>query len=135
MRVFLVFANYYASYVKGYAEIVAPFQDLLKVGKNEGKKGSQLKVVWCDEAERSFEATKAAICEALGLQTVNAEMTFVLRVDASGRAMEAALEQSVDGSVLTVEEMLRPGTTKPVAFMSRKLTSGGGTLGTRRRMP
>ena len=99
-------------------------QDLLKVGKSEGKKGSQLKVVWCAEAERSFEATKGALCEALELQTVNAEMPFVLRVDASGRAMGAALEQSVDGSVLTVEEMLRPGTTKPVAFMSRKLTSG-----------
>ena len=38
--------------------------------------------------------------------------------------MGAALEQSVDGSVLTVEEMLRPGTTKSVVFISRKLTSG-----------
>ena len=34
------------------------------------------------------------------------------------------MEQSVDGRVLTVEEMLQPGTTKPVAFLSRKFTSG-----------
>ena len=41
----LGFANYYASYVKGYAEIVAPLQDLLKVGKIEGKKGDRKSVV------------------------------------------------------------------------------------------
>ena len=124
LRGFLGFANYYASNAKEYAEIVAPLQDLLKVGKSEGKEGSKLKVVWCDEAEGSFKANRRALCEALELQTVNADMPFVLRVDASGRAMRAALEQSVDGAVLTVEEMLRPGTTKPVAFMSRNLTSG-----------
>ena len=45
-------------------------------------------------------------------------------MDASGRAMGAALEQSVDGSVLKVEEMLRSVTTKPIAFLYRKLTSG-----------
>ena len=46
LRGFFGFANYYASYVKWYAEIVAPLPDLLKVGKSEGKKGSQLKVVF-----------------------------------------------------------------------------------------
>ena len=121
---FLGFANYYSSYVRGYAGIVAPLQDLLKVSKGDGRKGSQLKVVSCAEAETAFENTKVALCEALELQTVNADLPFVLRVDASGRAMGAALEQSVDGGVLTVDEMLKPGTTKPVSFMSRNFTSG-----------
>ena len=73
LRGFLDFANYYTSYVKGYAEIVAPMQELLKLGKSECKKGSQQGVVWCGEAESSFIATKAALREALELQTVNAD--------------------------------------------------------------
>ena len=79
---------------------MAPLQDTLKVSKGEGKKGSQLRVVWCADAETAFEITKVALCEALELQSVNADLPFVLRVDASARAMGAALEQSVDGRVL-----------------------------------
>ena len=37
---FLGFAKYYSSYVRGYAGIVAPLQDLMKVSKGEGSKGS-----------------------------------------------------------------------------------------------
>ena len=46
-----------------------------------------MKVVWCAEAETAFENTKVALCEALELQAVNADLPFVLRVDASDRAM------------------------------------------------
>ena len=44
------------------------------------------------------------------LQTVNADGPFVLRVDASGRAMGAALEQSVDAA--------GPGSTDGVATLT-----------------
>ena len=74
LRGFLGFANYYSSYVRGYAGIVAPLQDLLKVSKGDGRKGSQLRVVWCADAETAFDSTKVALCEALDLQTVNADL-------------------------------------------------------------
>ena len=61
------------------------------MSKGDGRKGSQLRVVWCADAETALESTKVALCEALELQTVNADLPFVLRVDASGRAMGAAL--------------------------------------------
>ena len=44
MRAFLGFTNYYAHYVPGYADIVAPLQDKLKVPRSEGKKGSRKKL-------------------------------------------------------------------------------------------
>ena len=38
LRAFLGFTNYYSSYVKGYAEVVARLQDKLRVSRADGKK-------------------------------------------------------------------------------------------------
>ncbi len=38
---FLGFANYYAAYVPRYAELVADLAKLLKVGREDGKKGNK----------------------------------------------------------------------------------------------
>ena len=45
LRGFLGFTNYYSSYVEWYAHQVRLLQDMLKVGRKEGKPGSQ-KTIW-----------------------------------------------------------------------------------------
>ena len=63
---------------------------------------------------KSFDETKTALCKSLTLQNV--------RVDASGRAIGASLEQVPNGrETRTIDEMLKMKTV-PVGFMSRKMT-------------
>ena len=91
LRGFLGFTNYYSSYVPGYAEIVADLQDLLKVDKKKGKKGSKEPVLFKEKHKKAFETIKNRLTEGLALHTVRPDRPFILRVDASGRAVGAAL--------------------------------------------
>ena len=64
-----------------------------------------------------------ALCKALSLQNVRVDQPSVLRVDASGKAVGAALEQVPNGvDAKNIEDVLAHGKTVPIAFMSRKLT-------------
>ena len=87
------FANYYSGYVRDYAGIVSPMMELLKVGGLEGKKRSSTKVKWTAESDQAFVATKEELSRELSLQTVNPDLPFVMRADASGKAIGAVLEQ------------------------------------------
>ena len=123
LRGFLGFCNYYSGYVADFARLVIPLQEKLKVPKADAKKGSTVKVKWDEEAMQAFEDTKKALMKGLSLQNVRVDQPFVLRVDASGRAIGAALEQVRDGlEASTIDEVLNRGATVPVGFMSRKLT-------------
>ena len=46
LRAFLGFTNYYSSFIKNYAKILAPLMEQLRVGREEGKKGSQKRIEW-----------------------------------------------------------------------------------------
>jgi len=50
LRAFLGFTNYYSSYIKDYANMVARLMEKLKVPRDIGKKGSKAVVGW-DEAD------------------------------------------------------------------------------------
>ena len=89
LRGFLGFANYYSGYIENFAEIVSPMQEKLKVDKGQGRKGSTVKIKWDAENMKSFDDTRAALCRGPTLQTVRVDQPFVLRVDASGRAIGA----------------------------------------------
>ena len=63
----------------------------------------------------------------LTLQHLNQDRPFILRTDASDRAIGAVLEQLADSGQrerLTLEEVQKGVKTVPVAFFSRKLTTG-----------
>ena len=96
LRAFLGFTNYYSSYIQGYAEVVARLQDKLKVSRIDGKKGSKFRISWDVEDQKSFQKIKNRLCSKLGLQRVNPDRPFVLRVDASTYAVGASLEQLID---------------------------------------
>ena len=97
-------------------------QEKLKVDKGQGKKGSVVKIKWDAESMKSFDETKTALCKGLTLQNVRVDQPFVMRVDASGRAIGASLEQVSNGmEARTIDEELEMKTV-PVGFMSRTLT-------------
>ena len=58
LRAFLGFTNYYSSYVKGYAEVVARLQDKLRVSRADGKKGSKLRISWDKDDQYAFDEIK-----------------------------------------------------------------------------
>ena len=124
LRAFLGFTNYYAIYIQDYANLVARLQDKLKVPRDIGKKGSKHPISWEAEDQKVFEELKVRLCSKLGLQRVNPDKPFVLRVDASGYAVGACLEQMVDENRMPTVEDVRARKTVPIAFMSRKLTEG-----------
>ena len=46
LRAFLGFTNYYSSYIKDYANIVARLMEKLNVPRDVGKKGSKAVIEW-----------------------------------------------------------------------------------------
>ena len=54
LRAFLGCCNYYQDFSPLYAKYSRPLTELLKVGKVEGKKGSQVKLKWTPECEEAF---------------------------------------------------------------------------------
>ena len=113
LRSFLGFCNWYHDYVPMFAEIAAPLMSLLKLPRAEAKKGSTAKLNWNKEAMDSFEAMKQVLKTNMELELVDPDIPFILRCDASEYAVGACLEQPRED-----------GSTKPVGFWSRKLTSG-----------
>ena len=125
LRGFLGFTNYYSTYVKDYAAYAAPLLDLLKLNRIDGKKGSKKAVKFGPKEHESFESLKRELLRGLELQTVNPDKPFILRVDASDRAVGAALEQMAeDGFKMPTATDALTRRTVPVAFCSRKLTAG-----------
>ena len=60
LRAFLGCCNYYHEFLSLYANFSGPLTDLLKVGKIEGKKGSQVKLKWTPECEEAFTGLKGS---------------------------------------------------------------------------
>ena len=92
LRSFLVFCNYYSTYIQGFTMMAASVLVKLKVGRREGKKGSKMKLVWNDAERADFEAIKKALTGTLSLQVIIPKCLFVLRMDACNLAVGAVLE-------------------------------------------
>ena len=120
LRAFLGFTNYYSSFIKNYAEILAPLMEHLRVGREEGTKGSQKRIKWGVEQQK----IKTILCGKLTLQRVNPDKPFVLRTDASGYAVGASLEQVIDEIRMPTAADVRANEIVAGSFMSRKLTEG-----------
>ena len=114
LRSFLGVCNFYHVYIRNYAHLAAPLQDVLKVGKQAGRKGSKVKVNWCTEHDASFQALKDAVCGIRDLRLYEPDHPFYLRCDASDVAVEAALQQYDRVA----------GNNFPIGFWSRKPTEG-----------
>ena len=110
---FLGCCNYYHEFLPLYAKFSGPWTELLKVGKIEGKKGSQVKLKWTPECEKAFTGLKEALANVVTLKTPWLHgRPFYIRTDASRYAIGATIEQVDD-----------EGHHHLLAFWSCKLTT------------
>ena len=67
LRAFLGLTNYFSGYVPHYAEYASPLMGNLQLNREDGKKGSQLKLDWAPEEIQAFHDTKNALAQRLEL--------------------------------------------------------------------
>uniref|UniRef100_A0ABD2W594 RNA-directed DNA polymerase n=1 Tax=Trichogramma kaykai TaxID=54128 RepID=A0ABD2W594_9HYME len=89
MKQFLGLTGYYRKFIKNYAAIARPLQNLLK---------KTVKFEWRDEHTQAFEELKARMCEYPVLRAPNMSKPFILTTDASEFAISAILGQGDIGS-------------------------------------
>lgn len=102
LRSFIGTVGYYRKFVKNFASIAAPLNDLLK-------KHSSNKLQWSDDKIESFNKLKLSLVSKPILCLPDESKTFYLRSDASDLGLGAVLLQDVDGVKM------------PIAYASRKL--------------
>jgi hypothetical protein len=100
VRAFLGFVGYYRRFVKGFASIARPLNDLLV--ENEAQNPNKVKsrkapFVWGETQQHAFEQLKDAITNPPVLAYADYSKPFVVHTDASGTGLGAILYQEQDG--------------------------------------
>lgn len=93
VRSFLGLANYYRRFVKDFAKIAAPLNQLLR---------KDHKFVWTAQCEEAFQALKAALISAPILAFPDFSEIFHLYVDASNEGIGATLGQIQNGKEVAI---------------------------------
>ena len=102
--------QFYQRFIKGYAKIAKPLQDLISDDNSKLKKEE---VLLTPEAIEAFQQLKVKCVTAPVLAFANFMKPFLLEIDASGDGLGAVLQQKqADGKY------------HPVAFASRALKGG-----------
>lgn len=99
-RRFVAFCNYYRRFVRDFAQIAKPLNELLK--KNQP-------FIWSENCQKSFEMLKSVVSNPPVLQYPDFEKEFILTTDASNYALGAVLSQGEINSDL------------PISYASRSL--------------
>ena len=102
VRSFLGFANYFRRFIKHYADIAKPLDEITG-------KGSRFS--WNDERQAAFEELKSALISAPVLLLADVSKPFRVFTDASENYIAGTLMQETEDR------------WHPVAFVSRKLSS------------
>ena len=95
VRSFLGLVGYYRDHIPAFAEISAPFTDLLKKGKAKH-------IQWSEAQERAYSLLKEYLLQEPVLKLPDLSKPFVLRTDASGVGVAAVLLQENDGKLYLV---------------------------------
>uniref|UniRef100_A0A803TBM3 Gypsy retrotransposon integrase-like protein 1 n=1 Tax=Anolis carolinensis TaxID=28377 RepID=A0A803TBM3_ANOCA len=114
LQSFLGFANFYRSFIKGFAQITAPLTELLKTkGKGETAKvkAPGAKLSWTPECQKAFETLKECFTEGPILKHPDIRSPFIIHCDASDCAYGAVLLQKDQN-----------GNLKPCGYLSRKFS-------------
>ena len=102
LRSFLGFTGYYRRFIKDYAKIVKPLNDLL-VGHpthkvhNSKKKKKPIPWQWGEFQDRAFNTLKEKLASPPILAYADFSKPFVLHIDASGDGLGAVLYQEQNG--------------------------------------
>ena len=103
LRRFLGMASYYRRFIPRYADLAADLHTA-----TSKKTGNTIK--WISQRVKAFNQVQEAITRTVTLRSPDQSLPYILKTDASGKGVGAALEQEKDG------------VTYPIAFYSRKLT-------------
>lgn len=106
LRRFVGMAGWYRRFIKPFATLAAPLHDLIKGG------GKGRRLVWNENAIRSFEAMKKELVSAPLLQAPDFNKPFIISCDASDGCIGGVLSQTCEGD---------PNQDRPIAYASRKL--------------
>lgn len=121
VRSLLGLCGYVQHFIPQYSELTAPITDLLKGTKTKGtKKDSTKRIEWTGQHDAALNELKAAIQTAVLNIPIDGE-TFVVRTDASDRAVGAVLFIKRDENLL------------PVHFAGRKLQAAENNYSTREK--
>jgi hypothetical protein len=103
VRAFLGLTNYYRKFIPSFSEIAAPLTDLT---------GKDVPFRWTEREQFAFELLKLRMTTADVLAHPNPDRPYIITTDASGFALSGVLSQDQPD-----------GSRRPVAYMSRKLSS------------
>ena len=103
VRSLLGLIGFYRRYVLNFSSLVAPLVELTK-------KNKPTKIVWSESCQTAFEKVKQVLSSSPVVQLPDFKKQFIIRSDASGEGIGAALLQQGDDGLL-----------HPVLFASRKL--------------
>lgn len=101
---FVAFANYYRKFLRNFAEMASPLNNLTR--KNTD-------FVWTDNCEKSFQKIKEKLISPPILQYPDFAKQFIVTVDASNTACGAVLSQIKD-----------KGDDLPISFISKAFQKG-----------
>ena len=100
VRTFLGFTGYYRRFVKDYAKIARPLNDLLTGPNSKKKKGCRSRAMpwkWTDVHQQAFEKLKDCLTSPPVLGYPDFRAPFILHTDASCQGLGAVLYQECDG--------------------------------------
>lgn len=114
LRSFLGFAGYYRRFIKGYAAIAKPLNDLTKgysPGHSRGRKGTStsnpearqlFNERWTSKCQLAFETLIDGLTTAPVLGFANPKQPYILHTDASNTVLGAALYQEQEGVLCVI---------------------------------
>lgn len=114
VRTFLGFTGYYRRFIKNYASIARPLNDLL-IGHCTNQKGKQKKklkpsvFIWAEPQQKAFEELIQKLTNPPVLAYADYQLPFKLHIDACCTGLGAVLYQT------------QAGTDRVVAYASRSL--------------
>ena len=103
VRAILGLANFYRRHLPNFAEIVAPLTELTRKDKPD-------RVKWTEKEDQAFNGLKQGLTSERFIIPPDITKPFILRCDASGTGLGAALLQKDE-----------QGTERPISYASRKL--------------
>lgn len=93
VKSFVGLASYYRSFIRGFADLARPLNELSRKGT---------KFVWGDRQLQAFEALKSCLVSAPVLAPPRDEGTYVLDTDASDVAVGYVLQQEQEGQLRVI---------------------------------
>ena len=130
LRSFLGVCSYYRRFIKGFAKIVSPLNELNRINKSVGEKrvsrfrSKHVLIGWNKECDQAMKALKDKLMSAPILGIEKYDIPFTVETDASDRGLGAVLSQEINGKNVVIayaSKSLNKGERNEVNYSGNKL--------------